>query len=89
MAPPGEAVTVYFQIGRSGVVLAAAKFTFTALSADTPLIDAGAAGTTPSQPGNLQLAMRVRHASPGLSLAMYSLVYQNVQSSEGSTFIAE
>ena len=80
---------MYFQIGRSGVVVAAAKLTFASPLPGVPLIEAGADGLAPSQPGNLNLAILVRHAFPELLLCTYSLVYQNVQSSTGSTFIAE
>jgi hypothetical protein len=85
-APPGAAVTVYLVTGRSAAVEAAEKATSTELLPGTPLRVAGGFGG--SQPGKLNLAILVLHGLVPV-VAKYSFVYQNVQSSTGSTCIDE
>ncbi len=75
-------------MGRSGAEVAAVKLTSADDLCAMALAAPGGDGTVPSQPGNVKLAIRVCQSATPV-VWMYSLVYQNVQSSEGSMFIDE
>ena len=86
--PPGLAVTAYCVTGMPpfGASVKETSTFWSPGAAVTTLVPGVVA--EPVQPGYLKFAIRVRQPV-GLVVDRYSFVYQNVQSSRGSTFIDE